>query len=77
MKEVHSEEFLAGLVVGLEAMKQRADRAEAAGESEKRRKPCDSKCPCICHDGYGGAHPGQDCRDTTDDGFGANPKAHT
>lgn len=37
---------------------------------KKRRKPCPVKCPCLCHDGFGGAHPNQDCRDARDDGFG-------
>ena len=41
-----------------------------------RRKKCPPKCPCICHDGFGGAHPNQDCRNVEDDGFGANPKKH-
>ena len=28
----------------------------------------------LCHDGFGGAHPGQDCRLSEDDGFGGSGK---
>lgn len=29
-----------------------------------RRAPCPVNCPCLCHDGFGGAHPNRDCRAT-------------
>ena len=34
--------------------------------STARREPCATYCPCLCHDGYGGAHPGVDCRGRDD-----------
>lgn len=41
-----------------------ARRIEADPKQPRiRREPCETHCPCICHDGFGGAHPNEDCRD--------------
>ena len=36
------------------------------GGSLSRR--CSTDCPCLCHDGFGGAHPGRRCRDAVASG---------
>jgi hypothetical protein len=31
------------------------------------RSNCPTFCPCLCHDGYGGAHHGQRCVEAQED----------